>query len=34
MNYVPYGYLTNPIDEKKLLAIIRRALIYHAWGTI
>ena len=28
------GFLTKPVDEKKLLAIIRRALIYHAWGTI
>jgi two-component system, response regulator PdtaR len=33
-NYVPYGYLTKPVDEKNLLAIIRRTLIYHAWGKI
>ena len=31
---VPYGYLTKPVDEKKLLAIIRSTLIYHAWGKI
>ncbi|MFH0967651.1 MAG: response regulator [Methanobacteriota archaeon] len=33
-NRLPNGFLTKPIDEKKLLSIIRRALIYHAWGTI
>lgn len=33
-NRLPNGFLTKPIDEKKLLAIIRRALIYHAWGAI
>lgn len=33
-NRLPNGFLTKPVDEKMLLAIVRRALIYHAWGTI
>jgi CheY-like chemotaxis protein len=33
-NRLPNRFLTKPVDEKNLLAIIRRALIYHAWGTI
>lgn len=30
----PYGFLVKPFDEKNLLAIIRRALIWRAWGKI
>ena len=29
---MPYGDLTTPVDKKNLRAIIRRALIWHAWG--
>lgn len=31
---LPYGYLTKPVAEQDLLAIIRRALIWHTWGKI
>jgi len=33
-NRLPNGFLTKPVDEQKLLTIIRRALIYHVWRTI
>lgn len=28
----PYGFITKPVDEKSLIAIIKRALIWDAWG--
>ena len=33
-NRMPYGFLTKPVNEQMVRAIIRRALIYHAWGTV
>lgn len=31
---LPFGILTKPVQQHNLLAIIRRAIIYHAWGKI
>ncbi len=31
---LPYGFLTKPVNHENLLAIIRRAIIYHSWGKI
>lgn len=30
--FLPYGFLTKPVDKNELIAIIRRALIWQAWG--